>query len=520
MNRRTGTILIVTLWIILVLAAMVLTLAGTVRVEATVSVNGTAAAQAQAVELGAIQYVRSRVASLNGNLPAEANMDPTCLRVGDGGFWIIRPNFDDDHSYAYGIVDEASKLNLNTASSAMMQLLPDMTQELADSIVDWRSPSGTTSSADGAQSGYYLMLPDPYNCKNAPLETVEEILLIKGATPEILYGEDTNRNGVLDVNEDDGLASDPPDNQDGNLDRGLSPFVTVYSQEQNVDANGAPRANLNAADANHFAGLAAVLQKATSPQRGATLMTQIVRQRPYSSVLDFAVRAGLTDAELKAVANRVTTSSQPVLTGLVNVSTAPRQVLACLPGLTDADVTSLINKRAENGVDLANIAWVKTALPGPKAAAIGAAITTRSSRFSADIVSVSGDGRAFRRCRIVVDAQASPPKILYRQDLTPLGWPLDPAIQSALRAGATLDDVNNTLTTGTTGAGNHMGLTSRRPGGPEGVLASVDWVPCRSVALFATRRHASPEHADAGTLRQGTRLGMPLDVVETLLDVH
>ena len=58
---------------------------------------------------------------------------------------------------------------------------------------------------------------------------------------------------------------------------------------------------------------------------------------------------------------------------------------------------------------------------------------------SADLVAISGDGRAFRRCRVVVDASASPPKVLYRQDLTHLGWPLEPEIMAGLRSGTSLD---------------------------------------------------------------------------------
>ncbi|MFH1731059.1 MAG: hypothetical protein ABIF82_05325 [Planctomycetota bacterium] len=54
---------------------------------------------------------------------------------------------------------------------------------------------------------------------------------------------------------------------------------------------------------------------------------------------------------------------------------------------------------------------------------------------------MAGDGRAFRRCRVVLDAQSSPPRVLYRQDLTQLGWPLAPEILSRLRAGASINDV-------------------------------------------------------------------------------
>jgi len=132
----------------------------------------------------------------------------------------------------------------------------------------------------------------------------------------------------------------------------------------------------------------------------------------------------------------------------VNVNTAPREVLACLPGLEESDVSALLARRAEAGTELTGLAWVTEALTAPKAAAIGPFITARSFQFSADIVSVCGSGRAFRRCRVVVDASASPPRVIYRQNLTHLGWPLNPEILTNLRAGAALDQAVPTLTVG------------------------------------------------------------------------
>ena len=76
----------------------------------------------------------------------------------------------------------------------MLLKLPDMTTELAASIVDWRDGDSEVSPG-GAESEYYLLLSDPYYCKNGPFETIEEFLLIKGASSELLFGEvcDPNR---------------------------------------------------------------------------------------------------------------------------------------------------------------------------------------------------------------------------------------------------------------------------------------------------------------------------------------
>ena len=58
---------------------------------------------------------------------------------------------------------------------------------IVDSIQDWRDPDNL-HRFNGAEDDYYLSLPTPYRAKNADFESLDELLLVKGMTPEILYG--------------------------------------------------------------------------------------------------------------------------------------------------------------------------------------------------------------------------------------------------------------------------------------------------------------------------------------------
>ncbi|MCE5327722.1 MAG: general secretion pathway protein GspK [Planctomycetaceae bacterium] len=436
--RRRGAILIIAMWIMIVLAAMAMVMCHSMRVEIACSGNELSAAQAQAVEAGAVQYVLAAVDSLKGQLPSETDFPCEAVRLGQGMFWIIRPDFDNDRQRAYGIADEAGKLNLNTATAAMLARLPEMTDELAAAIIDWRD-GDSTPAPNGAENEYYLSLKDPYQCKNAPLETVEELFLVNGATEDLLLGEDTNRNGLLDLYEDDGDASQPPDNRDGQLRRGLLSMVTVYSRESNTDAGGKARVNINSAGGNTLRN---AVTKGLDSSRATEVLVRTYAGRPFANVLDFYVRSGLKVEEFAAIADGLTTSDPGTpLQGLINVNTAPKGVLACLPGLDDNDAAALVAKRLDGGEALQTIAWVAQALTPAKAAAIGGLITVRTYRFSADIVSVSADGRCPRRCRIVIDAASSPPRVMYRQDLTHLGWPLAGETLEHLQKGGSLDDL-------------------------------------------------------------------------------
>jgi len=377
-----GTVLIVTMWILLVLAGLVLIMARAMRVEGERSANGVAAAQAAAIEEGAIQYVISCVDGLKGAVPLDADTPCEAIPVGAGVFWILRPSSDDDRTYSFGIADESSKLNLNTATLAMLQRLPGMTDEFAASIIDWRDADSDVT-ANGAESEYYLRLSDPYECKNGPLETVEELFLVRGATKDILFGQDVNRNGVIDLGESLSPFSGTFSSSGSQLNRGIYNFVTVYSAQP----------------------AAASSSSRSKSASGGT---------------------------------RTTTTTQ---TGLINIVTAPKEVLLCLPGMDDSDVSALIAKRSASGTDLTNVLWIVDALPRQKAMGLTRYVTAKTYQFSADIVSLPANGRAFKRCRVVIDSRTSPPKVVYWQDLTHLGWPLPQEIIDALRSGVSLEQV-------------------------------------------------------------------------------
>ncbi len=154
----------------------------------------------------------------------------------------------------YGLVDETSKLNLNTATREQLltlfgelELRNVTPEQLTNALIDWRDSDDEVTPPSGAESGYYMTLDPPYRAKNKPLDTVEELLTVRYFNGRILYGEDYNRNDCLDPNEDDGPEGVfPPDDGDGLLDRGLLPFVTVYSWDMNSADDNKPRLNLNA----------------------------------------------------------------------------------------------------------------------------------------------------------------------------------------------------------------------------------------------------------------------------------
>lgn len=151
----------------------------------------------------------------------------------------------------FGITDESAKLNLNVATPAQLLILVEgavgddesvIPQDIVNAILDWRDPDATPTGEPGDTEGaYYRNLPRPYRVKNGPFDTVEELLLVKGVTGQLLYGEDYNRTGIVEPNEQDGNLTFPVDDEDELLNRGLYPYLTVRSFETNVANDNRPR---------------------------------------------------------------------------------------------------------------------------------------------------------------------------------------------------------------------------------------------------------------------------------------
>ena len=106
----------------------------------------------------------------------------------------------DEATVSISIVDEDGRFNLNklvdTAGNAhvvtrerfrslLTNLDIDDPVALSDALIDWIDSRDDTSP-HGAENAWYQRLAQPLACKNAPLDTVDELLLVKGFTPEIV----------------------------------------------------------------------------------------------------------------------------------------------------------------------------------------------------------------------------------------------------------------------------------------------------------------------------------------------
>lgn len=433
--RKRGTILIVVLWVSMGLVSVALYFGHSMMLEYRAADNLVAGLEAEQAIEGALRYAKMLIENLedSGQLPDLDEYKADRVPAGESSFWFLGrgDGRETRKDPVFSLMDEGSKLNLNTATQEMLEALPNMTAELAAAIVDWRDEDEDPSPG-GAESQTYLLNVPAYSCKNSSFETVEELRMVQGCDWAILFGEDANRNGVLDSNEDDGEDSFPGDNRNGMLDPGLWEYVTVYSREPNTRADGSPRINLNADDNRE---LEALLGRTLGESRAQQVL-QALRggQGPvrYGSELDFYTRSGMTSDEFSQVADALTVTEDEFIEGRVNVNTASETVLACIPGISENLAAQLVAYREGKTDELDTIAWVTEVLDEASTAEAGPYLTVRSYQFTVDTVAVGPRGKGLRRVLTIFDTSGGSPVVVCRKDLGGLGWPLGAEIRRSL----------------------------------------------------------------------------------------
>lgn len=143
--------------------------------------------------------------------------------------------------------DESCRLNLNSLpldpkqekkARDILLHIPGMTIPIADAILDWIDEDDQVRQF-GAERSYYTSrkLPGP---RNGRIDRLEELLAVRGISPQLLHGSDRNGDSVLDQDE---LPS-PKD-----LQVGWNSYLTVCAGESNRRADGSMKIYLNDRDA-------------------------------------------------------------------------------------------------------------------------------------------------------------------------------------------------------------------------------------------------------------------------------
>jgi hypothetical protein len=440
-------------------------------------------------------------------------------------FSVVAPGLDEMGMYGglrFGLQNESARLNINTLSIlednsaalmptlalageetddvqadniavSLLMALPGMTEEIADAIMDWLDDDEEPRPY-GAEIEYYSTLSTPYEPANGALQTVDELLLVKGVTPTLLFGADTNRNGVIDPDEQQrlGVGIDTP----GAL--GWSAYLTVHGTEANKTRAGIPRVNVNQDDmellydelaealgnelyasyivAYRIAGTSTSVTAAltgeqnTQAESGGPWSTDLIEQMDLTGgggtglnqildLIDSTVTAGQGDNArsytspfpgdpiamaiyLPILMDVLTTQDSEVMPGRLNLNECPAELLFGIPLLSEETVEAILENREAESDDLNRQfeTWpmVEGILTLEEMRLLLPLVTCGGDIYRAQIVGYFESSGASHRSEVIIDATTVNPKIVFWRDLGHLGRGFDLSVLG-LRSGVEMD---------------------------------------------------------------------------------
>ena len=380
-----------------------------------------------------------------------------------------------------GPTSDCGRLNLNVllawerrdpeVARRALLALPGMTDEVADSMLDWMD-ADNESRPFGAEADYYASLDPPYEPRNGPIASIDELLLVRGVTPTLLFGTPAGSSLAGDASSGQGRQGRFSGLDESNSPEGASPFhgwapyLTLYSAERNVAGDGTPRIDLNDADLRR-------LHRRLSKRFSAKQTTFVVLFRQYGpggssdsssadppetadfsipaahrigSVLDlvgasvavpkgaatttinspFSSDPGRLAEYLPTLLDACTVTPAPVIRGRVDVMEAPAEVLSAVPGMSPVKVDAVLSGRArfaeKTGSPPKTLAWLVTggAFELGDLKALLPYLTATGGVYRAEVAGYLDVPSAVVRCEVVVDATHSPPEVVLWRSLDPL----------------------------------------------------------------------------------------------------
>jgi type II secretory pathway component PulK len=223
---RKAFVLLTVLVVIAFLALAAYRYNDLMRSEYLASHGAQRSAESRALAESGLNYSMAVLFAGQGQLAVNTSqsleVDPANRSPLKGSFQIIQ------------VEEESAKLNLNSlldldsSGDTLRQVLekvqstiPEMTDDVIAAIIDWMDEDDDLEE-QGAETEYYMALDPPYRAKNAPVDSIEELLLVRGVTPALLNGSGTSP--------------------------GLKSLFTVNTREVNFESDGTTIVRLNEGD--------------------------------------------------------------------------------------------------------------------------------------------------------------------------------------------------------------------------------------------------------------------------------
>ncbi len=399
--RRTnrGSAFIVALAVMVVLSIVVTTFGAELTTTLAAQRNRLDQARARRMAESGLQRALTSLLEQDVNVTASTDEWAVLGTNGDEAFRIGA-----NGGFRIQVLDAGGFLNVNTVTEAQWERI-GLEPDLIDAILDWRE-EGFQPRPQGAKDEYYNGLATPYNTKLREFDLVDELLLVRGMTPAILYRplENTTNNSLVSGSTD--------------VQPALYDLLTVDSAAPNTQVDGTAKVNANTA----------TVQQLTQSGLPALIATAIVTQRntigTFTTLGQVLAAPGMTLPFAQIVLDTLTISAEPIAYGKINLNSVSEAVLQTFPDLT-TDVISSIISRQGTYASLGELATV----PGvtiQNLVGIADAFTVGSQAFIVRVIGTYSEAQvALEGIIVIEDGQ---PRLLRIQPcpfvdpLTKWGW--------------------------------------------------------------------------------------------------
>lgn len=236
-NPKSGSALIVALWVLIILSLLVGAFAFDMHVEAGITSYYRKRLKAQYLAYAGVEYTKVILSDSSSKdkdeiLPeGEEEMNNFRKALEVGGEVIVSRELGAG-SIEIKIKPETSKWDVNKISDDVWKEILEFSgvptekvDELIDCFKDYTDP-GDEHQLNGAESDDPFYEQRGYECKNGPVDSVEELLRIKGFTPAILFGG-------------------PSEEEEGDDLKGIADVLTVWGNGDKIDAMSSTEKALN-----------------------------------------------------------------------------------------------------------------------------------------------------------------------------------------------------------------------------------------------------------------------------------
>jgi type II secretory pathway component PulK len=364
MTRKRGVVMVVVLAALAGVMTGVAIYALNQNDAVKTSINRSEHRRARLAAEAGIQYALTAIQTVADapQNPVTTNDDWFTLGNTGGDTFIVG-----SESFRVQIQDNSSRLDLNTITEAQLSNLP-LTQEQIDSFLDWRE-AGSTPRAEGGKDEFYNALTKSYNTREGRIQTVTELLQVKGWTPDTLFNVQTN---TVNTNRTNNNTPVSPIYDLVSLDC----YSGVYDPQGNSkrDIN---QATLTAQQLSQAAQI--TIQAATTIINARNLQPNRQFAR-LSQVLTLPGIAG-NQQTIRNVLDRMTVATATRVEGHININTATAEVLSNLNGVTEDIANQIVDSRPTSGyTQLSDVLTVSSDSAFLAAAADWLTVTSQSFR--------------------------------------------------------------------------------------------------------------------------------------------